>query len=64
MPDKETPFVFLEEIAIYLNESPSTIRDWCQRKKIPFYKRGKRLQFNLEEIKAWDKERNYIASEN
>lgn len=64
MPVSPRVFFGLNEISDYLNESPNTVRDWVQRRKIPFYKRGKRLQFNLEEIKTWDKKRNYIASEN
>lgn len=59
MEKPEKRFYTLEEIAEYLNESPFTIYYWCQIGKIPHYKRGKRLMFDLEEIIKWDKENNY-----
>jgi excisionase family DNA binding protein len=55
----ERAFWNLEEVAAYLNESPHTIREWVARRRIPFYKRGRRLQFNIDEIKEWDREANY-----
>ncbi|MGD8718374.1 MAG: helix-turn-helix domain-containing protein [Candidatus Zixiibacteriota bacterium] len=55
----ERAFWGVEEVAEYLNESPHNIYDWVARRRIPFYKRGRRLQFNIEEIKKWDRERNY-----
>jgi excisionase family DNA binding protein len=55
----ERAFWSLEEVATYLNESPYTIREWVARRRIPFYKRGRRLQFNIDEIKEWDRESNY-----
>ena len=57
----ESAFWNLEDVATYLNESPATIREWVARRRIPFYKRGRRLQFNIDEIKAWDLESNYRA---
>jgi excisionase family DNA binding protein len=57
MPEKV--FCSLEDISQYLNESPSTVREWVARRKIPHYKRGKRLQFKLAEIEKWDREVNY-----
>ena len=58
----ETAFWNLEEVATYLNESPATVREWVARRRIPFYKRGRRLQFNIDEIKKWDRETNYRAT--
>jgi len=55
----ETAFWNLKEVASYLNESPATVREWVARRRIPFYKRGRRLQFNIYEIKKWDRESNY-----
>lgn len=52
-------FWSLEEIADYLNESPATVRDWVARRKIPYYKRGRRLRFKIEEIEKWDREENH-----
>ena len=57
----ESAFWNLEEVATYLNESPATVREWVARRRIPFYKRGRRLQFNIDEIKEWDREANYRA---
>jgi len=55
----EKVFWSLEETAQYLNESPSTLRTWVAQRKIPFFKRGRRLRFKIEEIKKWDGEVNY-----
>lgn len=55
----ESAFWNLEEVARYLNEAPPTVREWVARRRIPFYKRGRRLQFNIDEIKKWDRESNY-----
>ncbi len=55
----ETAFWTLKDCATYLNESPATVREWVARRRIPFYKRGRRLQFNIAEVKAWDREKNY-----
>jgi excisionase family DNA binding protein len=55
----EPAFWNLAEVATYLNERPATIREWVARRRIPFFKRGKRLQFNIDEIKKWDRESNY-----
>jgi len=55
----ERAFWDLTEVAEYLNESAHTIREWVARRRIPFYKRGRRLRFNIAEIKEWDRERNY-----
>jgi excisionase family DNA binding protein len=57
----ERAFWNLDDVATYLNESPHTIREWVARRRIPFYKRGRRLQFNIDEIKRWDREANYNA---
>lgn len=52
-------FFTLREAAEYLNEAEATVRDWVARRIIPHYKRGRRLQFNIEEIIVWDRRRNY-----
>jgi len=57
----EKAFWNLQEVATYLNESPYTIREWVARRRIPFYKRGRRLQFRIDEVKKWDREVNYNA---
>ena len=55
----EKVFWSLEEIAQYLNEAAGTIREWVARRKIPYYKRGRRLRFKIEEIEKWDREVNF-----
>ena len=55
----EKVFWSLEEIAQYLNEAAGTIREWVARRKIPYYKRGRRLRFKIEEIEKWDREENF-----
>ena len=55
----ERIFWSLEEIAEYLNEAAGTVRAWVASRRIPFYKRGRRLQFKLAEIEKWDREKNF-----
>jgi len=47
-------FWSIRELAEYLNESVSTIYYWVHTRKIPFVKRGRRLQFKISEILKWD----------
>jgi len=53
-------FLTIDELAEYLNEAVGTIREWVLQRRIPFYKRGRRLQFKLQEIIKWDEERNHV----
>ena len=55
-------FLNIEELADYLNEPIGTIREWVARRKIPFYKRGRRIQFKLEDIIKWDEENNRVGT--
>ena len=56
---KEKKFVGVKELARILNERLGTIYHWVQQRKIPHFRRGRLLQFDLEEIEKWDKENNY-----
>ena len=41
------------QVAEFLSVSPSTVRDWVYRRKIPFRKAGQSLRFDPEEIERW-----------
>lgn len=43
----------LKEISNYLNISESKIRKLVKERKIPFFRIGNRLRFNLQEINKW-----------
>ncbi len=53
-------FLSIKEVAEFLNEPVGTIRAWVAARRIPYYKRGRRLQFKLEELIQWDEEKNHI----
>lgn len=43
----------LQDVAEYTDLKPKTIYSLVHFRKIPFYKRGKRLYFLKDEITAW-----------
>ena len=43
----------LKDISIYLNMSESTIRKFVREKRIPYFRIGYRIKFNLEKIEEW-----------
>lgn len=45
----------IDELIKYLSDHPTkaTIYSWVNKKKIPYYKGGKKLQFLKSEIDAW-----------
>ncbi len=43
----------LKDISIYLNMSESTIRKFVREKRIPYFRIGYRIKFNLEKIDEW-----------
>ena len=45
------------ELANYLSLHPVTIREWVCSRKIPFYKIGKAVRFNIDEIELWLKKK-------
>ena len=51
-------FLNVEELAEYLNESVGTIYHWVSQRRIPFYKRGRRIQFKKSENIEWDRDTN------
>ena len=42
-----------KEIAEYLNISINTIYSWINMRKIPFFKIGRLVKFDLKEIENW-----------
>jgi excisionase family DNA binding protein len=50
-------FVGPEELAEYLDLSINTIYSWIWLKKIPHFKVGKLVKFDLQEIETWMEEK-------
>ena len=46
-------FLSVKEISQYMGLSIHTIYLWVQLRKIPYYKIGKAVRFNLQEINEW-----------
>ncbi|MBM3244211.1 MAG: helix-turn-helix domain-containing protein [Candidatus Omnitrophica bacterium] len=46
-------YLSVKELSQYMGISIHTIYLWIQLKKIPYYKIGKIVRFNLREIDAW-----------
>ena len=46
----------IEQLVIYLTDitSKKTVYGWVYRDAVPWYKRGKRLLFNREQIDKWN----------
>ena len=49
----EKRFLNSRELARYLGLCEPTVRDWVRLKKVPFYKLGKAVRFDLREIEKW-----------
>jgi len=47
----------LNEIAEYLGVKPSTIYAWVNQKRLPYYKIGSLVKFDLHDIEAWKQSR-------
>jgi excisionase family DNA binding protein len=50
-------FVGINDLAKYLDVQESTIYNWVHTRKIPYYKVGRLVKFNRDEIGHWLKER-------
>lgn len=46
-----------KEIAEYLDVSINTIYSWVNMRKIPFFKMGRLVKFDLKEIDNWKERR-------
>lgn len=53
LPQTETKFLTVEEVATLLRVEPETIRNWVSQDRIPFRKAGVKTIFLLEEILDW-----------
>ncbi len=49
----------VQQLSEMLNVKPKTIYDWTHKEKIPYYKLGGSLRFNLEEIQKWIKSKKH-----
>ena len=47
----------VQTLSKLLSVKPKTIYDWVHENKIPHYKLGKLVRFNMEEILKWLKEK-------
>jgi excisionase family DNA binding protein len=45
--------VGIEKIAEILDTSPKTIYDWTATRRIPHYKLGRLVKFDVDEVMAW-----------
>ena len=46
-------FIGTKVLSEYLDVSINTLRYWIAERKIPYFKIGKRIKFNLSEIERW-----------
>ena len=53
-------YVGPKEMAEYLNLKTDTIYSWVWQRKIPHFKMGRCIRFDLREIEKWARER-YVA---
>ena len=49
----EKRFIGTEEMAEYMDLSVNTIYSWVYSRKIPFFKIGRLVKFDLKEIDNW-----------
>ena len=49
----EKRFIGTEELAQYMDLSINTIYSWVCMRKIPFFKMGRLVKFDLKEIENW-----------
>jgi len=50
-------FVGIKELAVYLDVKVDTIRSWVWQGKIPYFKMGRLVKFDLQEIGKWLREK-------
>lgn len=51
----ERRFISVEDLAKYLDLSINTIYSWVYQRKIPYWKFGRLVKFDLREIDEWIK---------
>lgn len=52
-PNEISSLVSVDVVAKYLNVRPNTIYKWAREERLPSYKIGETVRFNLEEVKQW-----------
>jgi excisionase family DNA binding protein len=55
-PPPVTPWMSLEEAAIYLRRSEDSLRSLVKRNRVPVHRVGGRLTFDREELDRWIRE--------
>lgn len=55
MPQKR--FIGIKELSEYLDTPVGTLYVWTHQKKIPYYKIGRNVKFDLEKIEDWLKKK-------
>jgi len=50
-------FIGIQDLSQYLDVSVKTIRHWLLMRKIPYFKMGRLVRFDLQEIEKWAQER-------
>ncbi len=53
----EKRFIGPHELSQFLDMKPDTIYSWIWQRKIPYFKIGSRVKFDLREIEEWLKEK-------
>ncbi len=51
------PLIGAKETAEFLNINLETLYDWVQRRKIPYYKIGRSVKFDPQDLDRWVEER-------
>ena len=46
-------FITVEQLAKLLQVKPSTIRTWVREDKIPHFRFGRVIRFDVEDVKSW-----------
>ncbi len=54
-------FLTSKEVAVYLGLSEPTIRKWVQKGKIPCYRFGRAVRFDVRQIEAWAKTKAVVS---
>lgn len=49
----EKRFISPQELSQFLDMKPDTIYSWIWQRKIPYFKIGSRVKFDLKEIDVW-----------
>lgn len=62
MTNSEKRFIDVEELASYLDISKNTVYSWVNQRRIPCFKIGRLVKFDLNEIETWIKTKRLKVS--